>query len=776
MHEECFEFLLVVNQELAEAIRQHELGLLVIAVANLGHGTVAAELPAHAVVYAMGATPVRSQTLELVALEALELGVVLLHLSQTTQRHHHPYLLPLAFPAPTYIQMLSVDVTPQASPRYHPVQSQESITLQPVLLGTPFLVKTSVTSYSPHSLSKNLDCMPTIKPSQIGKVYPRRNSASGVLRVPTMAIVGSEKKWWLLEKTGKWRVVWEVLGDIFVLTSVVTTFYYLAVSSEGTHTLIIDNIVWTFFVLDFLINCLTVVEDSKGRRIHSLRYILLAYLKSDMVWDFIAILPLRFANYPEVEYYLRIIRIRKVPGTLNFVDESGIGLLISYVLNVGKSENSKDVGLTSKLIGLAFQLIAELVLGTFLLGCFWLWYSDKVNHLPSAGTSFMDQPDTIDSENWELMERAWYFMLTTMCTIGYGDYRALNSYEQTCLIGLLFVGVAVFSMTIGKINSMVSEYHALTAPPDYTGEMMQWMTMLQRRYTVIPSALRMRIMKHFSHFFAVDCLKSLGQTWKTCESLSDLSLSDPYLSGLDIMTVKSVTDYLFGDLFVKYKMFFNIDRDFKYEIAYYFQPRRFGEDEEILGEEEETEEVYFLVSGMVTCGVYAGRKQYVPLLTYNHRAVIGDYTALTGSAMPVAYRTGKTSGAEMMVLPIKPLQILLNERFPDAKAKLIKQVADKMRYLRMVVSHYYESNKSSRSSFLYRRFDSVDRKLDLGNTPAKKKLKQHSRGLRALGRAIETMVQKGAALRAAFLEKRSALLRQVITAFDQRLDKRLCKD
>jgi len=588
-----------------------------------------------------------------------------------------------------------------------------------------------------------------------------------------MAIVGNEKRWYLLEKTGTWRVVWEVLGDIFVLTSVVTTFYYLAVSSTGPHTLIMDNIVWTFFVLDFLINCLTVVEDSKGRSIHSLRYILLAYVKSAMVWDFIAILPLRFADYAEIEHYLRIVRLRKVPGTLNFVDESGIGLLISYALNVGKTENSKDVGLTSKIIGLAFQLVAELVLGTFLLGCFWLWYSEKVHELSAAGTSFMELPGNIDSANWQQMERAWYFMLTTMCSIGYGDYHALNSYEQLCLIGLLFVGVAVFSMTIGKINSMVSEYHALTAPPDYTGEMMQWMTMLQHRYTVIPSALRIRIMKHFSHFFAVDCLKSLGQPWGPCESLADLAISDPYLANLDSMTVKNVTSYLFGDFFVKYKVFFSINADFKYEVAYYLQPRRFAEDEEILGLDEQTEEVYFLLSGVITCGVYEKRKEYVPLLTYNRRAVIGDYTALTGSTMPVVYRTGKTASAEMMVLPIKPLQLLLNERFPDAKARLIKQAADKMRFLRTVISQYYEKSKSNRSSALYRRFDSADRKLDLVATPAKKKLKQQSLGLKALERAVEKLIQTGTASHSAFLQQRRVLLQQVTSALDRRLDKRL---
>lgn len=590
-----------------------------------------------------------------------------------------------------------------------------------------------------------------------------------------MAIVGNEKRWYLLEKTGTWRIVWEVLGDLFVLTSVVTTFYYLAVSSQGVHTLVMDNIVWAFFVVDFLINCLTVVEDSKGRSIHSLRYILLAYAKSAMVWDFIAILPLRFADFAEIEHYLRIVRLRKVPGTLNFVDGSGIGLLISYALNVGKTENSKDVGLTSKIIGLAFQLVAELVLGTFLLGCFWLWYSEKVHSLSAAGNSFISLPDNVDNANWQQMERAWYFMLTTMCSIGYGDYHAFNSYEQLCLIGLLFVGVAVFSMTIGKINSMVSEYHALTAPPDYTGEMMQWMTMLQHRYRVVPSALRMRIIKHFSHFFAADCLKSLGQPWEPCESLADLAISDPYLANLDTMTVKSVTNYLFGDFFVKYKVFFSINVDFKYEVAYYLQPRRFGADEEILGVDEETEEVYFLLSGEITCGVYERRKEYVPLLTYNRRAVVGDYTALTGSTVPVVYRTGKTACAEMMVLPIKPLQLLLNERFPEDKAKLIQQAAEKMRFLKTVISQYYEKSKSSRSGALYRRFDSADRKLDLVSIPLKKKLKQQSLGLKALERATEKLTQEGTALYTVFVEKRRALLQRVISAFDRRLDKRLAR-
>ena len=664
--------------------------------------------------------------------------------------------------------MQAASVFPIPTARFNTIHSYDDVCLLPILLGTRFLTRTSVKQLLQSHLLKHAEQKPQLK-RQASKTQCRRNSADHVLRVPTLAIVSNEDRWYLLGKEGKWRVVWEVLGDFFVLISVVSTFYFLAVESDGIYSLVIENIVWSFFVLDFLRNCLTIVEDSKGRRIHSLRYILLAYAKGELLWDIIALLPLRFAGYPEIEYYLRVVRLRKVPGTLNFVDGSGIGLLILYALNFNKSDNTKAVGLTSKIIGLAFQLIAELVLGTFLLGCFWLWFSDKVRNLSSRG-SFLDRTDIVDCTDWQRMERAWYFMLTTMCTIGYGDYSAMNPYERVCLIGLMFVGVAIFSMTIGKINSMMTEYHDLTTPPDYTGSMMQWLTMLQQRYSLVPSHLRTRVISHFHHFYINDPLKGLGLTYNIDDNID---VSTMYLSDLDVVTVKRVINYLFEELFLKYKLFFNVDTEFKYEIAYYLQPRTFNPDEEILGEEEETEEVYFLVSGTVTCGVYEANKQYTALLTYNKRAVIGDYTALTGIPMPVVYRTPKLIGADMMVLPIKPLQTLLNQRFPGAKTKLSIQAAKKMQFLRNVVSQHYHSVHLNKVETLIQRVDAVNQELELISIPINQKISQEISNLKNMERAVETLVLKGVGVHRSFRKQRRGLLKGVMSALDRRVDKRL---
>ena len=96
VHEERFEFFLVMHQELPKAVRQNELGFLIVSIADLRHGSVAPELSAHAVVNTVRHTPTGRHTFELVTLETLELGMVLFHLRQSPQRHHHPYLLPLA--------------------------------------------------------------------------------------------------------------------------------------------------------------------------------------------------------------------------------------------------------------------------------------------------------------------------------------------------------------------------------------------------------------------------------------------------------------------------------------------------------------------------------------------------------------------------------------------------------------------------------------------------------------------------------------------------------
>ncbi len=67
-----------------------------------------------------------------------------------------------------------------------------------------------------------------------------------------------------------------------------------------------------------------------------------------------------------------------------------------------------------------------------------------------------------------------------------------------------------------------------------------------------------------------------------------------------------MTNYLFEDIFYKFRMFFHTNENqesrFLYDVSFGFMPRRFentDEDRIIYDEEEEVPEMYFMVEGVV---------------------------------------------------------------------------------------------------------------------------------------------------------------------------------
>lgn len=70
-----------------------------------------------------------------------------------------------------------------------------------------------------------------------------------------------------------------------------------------------------------------------------------------------------------------------------------------------------------------------------------------------------------------------------------------------------------------------------------------------------------------------------------------------------------MTDYLFKDIFFKFRHFFHSkeyrDSKFLYDISFGFMPRRFDTSDEdwiIYDEEDEVPEMYFVLSGSIGIG------------------------------------------------------------------------------------------------------------------------------------------------------------------------------
>jgi hyperpolarization activated cyclic nucleotide-gated potassium channel 2 len=69
----------------------------------------------------------------------------------------------------------------------------------------------------------------------------------------------------------------------------------------------------------------------------------------------------------------------------------------------------------------------------------------------------------MDVDNSELYVTAFYFTVTTLVTVGYGDITAYSFEEKVFAIFLMLLGVVSFSFATGTIASIITSYDSQEA-------------------------------------------------------------------------------------------------------------------------------------------------------------------------------------------------------------------------------------------------------------------------------------------------------------------------
>ncbi|OMJ88699.1 hypothetical protein SteCoe_9322 [Stentor coeruleus] len=450
--------------------------------------------------------------------------------------------------------------------------------------------------------------------------------------------VGSMYQKCLITQKGRFKSYWEVIMELILAYNIITTLYFLAYQNPSGGMEVFDLVCWILFIIDIGLTFFTEFLDEKGYAIQSFKKIAINYLKGSLIFDILAIIPLRNAGYPRAEYLLRMFRLLKLPGVINLTDGTGVSYLLTYFC-VGKREKDGKItySFTTKIIASLVKLFIIIIFIVYFLGCFWYWFQNVVSNYKYSLAKDGDNENTFERyfidgkglESKDIALRSSYFMLTTIATIGYGDYLPKNVYEMAFILVIMLFGVTLFAVIMGNFNSAIAYYTEATSGVDYLGELNSWLESIERMHGIIDKKLKNSLIEHFKYYFEKDRLKSLAKNYWEANSPDDLiSASQDYVSNLPEETYFQILENLFSDILHNFKYFFG-NTKMKYALLPHFQPRRFLKSEYIFSYGVEVTEIYFLITGNISIGYNVNGEHQTLLYCEEGRTIIGDYQILT---------------------------------------------------------------------------------------------------------------------------------------------------
>jgi len=194
-----------------------------------------------------------------------------------------------------------------------------------------------------------------------------------------------------------------------------------------------------------------------------------------------------------------------------------------------------------------------------------------------------------------------YYALTTLSTVGYGDFYPVSVAEKIVGSIIQIFGVTFFSILMnGFIEVVVSIKGDNNS--NYEDSLQRWFGLIRKiknqplggNSQDIKPKLKQQIEEHFRYYWDHDRTSVLDEKKEYFDSI-------PFKIKEHIMC-----KFLFEDIIEKaaFKSFFRAGREFDsnfvYEVAFGFMPRMFKntkEDRFILEEEGDVTEIYFILNG-----------------------------------------------------------------------------------------------------------------------------------------------------------------------------------
>ncbi|CDW81599.1 cation channel family protein [Stylonychia lemnae] len=273
----------------------------------------------------------------------------------------------------------------------------------------------------------------------------------------------SEKKViqpYVIQPEGNFKTKWDILITLMLLYTCIQSPYSIAFFETNDYKWIIPNAILDFiFFIDIFINFSTAFYDKEFEKIEDRSKIARNYVTSWFTIDFLSIIP--FDYIYSTGSYNRLARVIRIGKIYKIVKMTRLIRMLKIVKQ--KSQFVKYLNQFLQ-IGAGFErllfLLVIFLVMCHITACIWIFIG-KFDEGSKINWIFVNNFQ--DYDNYTLYITSFYFTVTTIVTVGYGDIHAYSIGEKYMSIFLMIIGVIAFSYVTGALSNIISNYDASQA-------------------------------------------------------------------------------------------------------------------------------------------------------------------------------------------------------------------------------------------------------------------------------------------------------------------------
>lgn len=182
-------------------------------------------------------------------------------------------------------------------------------------------------------------------------------------------------------------------------------------------------------------------------------------MTSWFIVDFISIIP--FDLILDVGNINRIARISRIGKLYRIIKITKLFRLIKTVKVRNKlAKHLTDILKISLGMERAILMFLTFIILQHIAACIWIFAARQDEQ---GKLNWIYQKNLMDAETGDLYLTSFYFTVTTVLTVGYGDITPYNNGEKFVCITLMLIGVISFSFATGVLSSIISSYDSKEA-------------------------------------------------------------------------------------------------------------------------------------------------------------------------------------------------------------------------------------------------------------------------------------------------------------------------